>query len=126
MTKEEFTERTGIKSDVVFEEANRMYMAAGDMDKDAFCMDYKEHGNSILLAYFYHHSNMLETQKKDLDAFKLDMVKWLLKQADETDDSALREKAVELVGEQKVITLKIELGCELWKEDTDYIYINLQ
>lgn len=126
MTKEEFTERTGIKSDVVFEEANRMYMAAGDMDKDAFCMDYKEHGNSILLAYFYRHSNMLETRKKDLDAFKLDMAKWLLMQADETEDIALREKAVELVGEQKVITMKIELGYELWKEDTDYIYINLQ
>lgn len=126
MTKEEFTERTGINSDAVFEEANRMYMATGDMDKDMFCKDYKKHGDSEILAYFYHHSNMLEKQKKNLDAFKLDMAKWLLKQADETEDSALREKAVELVGEQKVITLKIELGYELWKEDTDYIYINLQ
>ena len=126
MTKEEFTERTGITSEEVFNEANKMYMAAGDMDKDVFCKDYKKHGDSVILAYFYHHSNMLEKRKKDLDTFKLDMAKWLLKQADETEDSALREKAVELVGEHKVITMKIELGYELWKADTDYIYINLQ
>ena len=126
MTKEEFTERTGIKSDVIFELANEVYMAAGDMDKDVFCMDYKEHGSSIILKHFYDKAKELEQQKEELSKFKLDMAKWLLKQADETDGSELREKAVELVGEQKVITMKIELGYELWKEDMDYIYINLQ
>ncbi len=126
MTQQEFTERTGFKSNAIFEIANDVYMAAGEMDKDAFCMDYKEHGGSILLKHFYEKVQALEQQKQEIKDFKLDMAKWLLKQADETEDSALREKAVELVGEQKVITLKIELGYELWKEDTDYIYINLQ
>lgn len=126
MTKEEFEDRTGIKSDMVFEEANRMYMKAGDMDKDAFCDDYKEHGDSILLSYFYHHSNMLEKQKKDLDSFKNEIACFLLEKADEWDDKELRKKAVELIGEKEVILRKIELDLELWNEDKSYIKDNIQ
>lgn len=126
MTQKEFEERTGIKSNVVFEEANRMYMKAGDMDKDAFCDDYKEHGDSILLAYFYHHSNMLETQKKDLDSLKNEIACFLLVKADDWNDKELRAKAVELIGEKEVILRKIELGIELWNEDKSYIKDNIQ
>lgn len=126
MIQKEFEKRTGIKSDVVFEEANRMYMNAGDMDKDAFCDDYKEHGDSILLSYFYHHCNMLETQKKDLDSFKNEIACFLLSKADDWDDKELRDKAVELIGEKEVILRKIELGIELWNEDKSYIKDNIQ
>ena len=82
MTQQEFEQRTGITSHVVFEEANKMYMAAGDMDKDAFCDDYKAHGDSILLAYFYRHSNYLETQKKEVDSLKREMAAFLLGKAE--------------------------------------------
>lgn len=126
MTQKEFEERTGIKSNVVFEEANRMYMKAGDMDKDAFCDDYKEHGDSILLAYFYHHSNMLEKQKNDLDALKNEIACFLLKKADDWDDNDLRDKAVELIGEKEVIMRKIELELELWDADKSYIKDNIR
>lgn len=126
MTQKEFEDRTGIKSNVVFEEANRMYMKAGDMDKDAFCDDYKEHGDSILLSYFYHHSNMLEKQKKDVDALKNEIACFLLKKADDWDDNDLRDKVVELIGEKEVIMRKIELGLELWNEDKSYIKDNIR
>lgn len=126
MTQKEFEDRTGIKSNVVFEEANRMYMKAGDMDKDAFCDDYKEHGDSILLSYFYHHSNMLEKQKKDVDALKNEIACFLLKKADDWDDNDLRDKAVELIGEKEVIMRKIELELELWNEDKSYIKDNIR
>lgn len=126
MTQKEFEDRTGIKSNVVFEEANRMYMKAGDMDKDAFCDDYKEHGDSILLSYFYHHSNMLETRKKDVDALKNKIACFLLGKADDWDDKDLRDKAVELIGEKEVIMRKIELNLELWDEDKSYIKDNIR
>ena len=100
-------------------------MKAGDMDKDAFCDDYKEHGDSILLSYFYHHSNMLETQKKDLDSLKNEIACFLLVKADDWDDKELRAKAVELIGEKEVILRKIELGIELWNEDKSYIKDNI-
>lgn len=126
MTKEEFEDRTGIKSEEVFEEANRMYMNAGDMDKNTFCYDYKKHGDSILLSYFYHHSNMLEKQKKDVDALKNEIACFLLKKADDWDDNDLRDKAVELIGEKEVIMRKIELELELWNEDKSYIKDNIR
>ncbi|WP_277231928.1 hypothetical protein [Phocaeicola salanitronis] len=126
MTQKEFEERTGIKSNVVFEEANRMYMKAGDMDKDAFCDDYKEHGDSILLAHFYHHSNMLESKKQDVDALKNEIACFLLKKADDWDDNDLRDKAVELIGEKEVIMRKIELELELWDADKSYIKDNIR
>lgn len=126
MTKEEFEERTELKSDEAFEKANRMYMSAGNMDKDAFCYDYKKHGYSILLSYFYNKSNMLEKQKKDLDAFKNEIACFLLKKADDWDDKELRDKAVELIGEKNVILRKIELDLELWNEDKSYIKDNIR
>lgn len=126
MTQQEFEQRTGITSHVVFEEANKMYMAAGDMDKDAFCDDYKAHGDSILLAYFYRHSNYLETQKKEVDSLKREMAAFLLGKADELEDKELREKAVRLLGEREVICMKIEAGYDLWDEDKEYIKDNIR
>ena len=67
MTQQEFEQRTGITSDTVYEEANGVYMAAGDMDKDAFCMDYKEHGDSTLLHLFYRRCNYLEAKRRDVE-----------------------------------------------------------
>lgn len=127
MTQQEFEQRTGIKSDVVFEEANKIYMAAGDMDKDAFCMDYKEHGNSILLAYFYHHSNMLENRKKEADKIRRDMAHFLLNKLEETgdEDRDMYNKAVELIGQGEVVRMKLDNGWELWDEDKEYIKAHL-
>lgn len=125
MTQQEFEQRTGIKSDVVFEEANKIYMAAGDMDKDAFCMDYKKHGDSILLAYFYNSCKMLE---KDMDDIRKDMAQFLLNKLEETGDGDgdMYDKAVELIGQGKVVRMKLDNGCELWDEDKEYIKEHLQ
>lgn len=127
MTQQEFEQRTGIKSDVVFEEANKIYMAAGDMDKDAFCMDYKKHGDSILLARFYHRCNYLEALKKDVDEIRKDMAYFLLNKLEETgdEDRDMYNKAVELIGQGEVVRMKLDNGWELWKEDKEYIKAHL-
>ena len=128
MTQQEFEQRTGIKSDVVFEEANKIYMAAEDMDKDAFCMDYKKHGDSILMARFYHRCNYLETQKKDVDKVCQDMARFLLVKLEETGDGDgdMYDKAVELIGQGEVVRMKLDNGWELWDEDKEYIKEHLQ
>lgn len=54
MTQQEFEDRTG--KTVTSEEYARieaMYMAAGNMDKDQFCTEYKKHGSSAIVAEYY-------------------------------------------------------------------------
>lgn len=126
MTQQEFEQRTGITSDVVYEEANGVYMEAGDMDKDAFCMDYKKHGDSILLAYFYKKCVELRKALRGMKEERQELVEFLLKQENETDDVVFRNKAAELVGEKEVIRLKIENDWELGKEDKEYIKENIR
>ena len=121
MTQQEFEQRTGIKSDVIYEIANGVYMEAGDMDKDAFCMDYKKHGDSILLSYFYKNCVELRKELRGMKEERQELVEFLLKQEDESDDIIFRNKAAELVGDKEVIRLKIENGWELDKEDKEYI-----
>lgn len=126
MTQQEFEQRTGITSDVVYEEANGVYMEAGDMDKDAFCMDYKKHGDSILLSYFYKKCVELRKELRGMKEERQELVEFLLKQENETDDVVFRNKAAELVGEKEVIRLKIENDWELGKEDKEYIKENIR
>ena len=126
MTQQEFEQRTGITSDVVYEEANGVYMEAGDMDKDAFCMDYKKHGDSILLSYFYKKCVELRKELRGMKEERQELVEFLLKQEDESDDVVFRNKAAELVGEKEVIRLKIENDWELGKEDKEYIKENIR
>ena len=91
------------------------------MDKDAFCMDYKKHGDSILLGYFYKKCVALRKELRGMKEERQELVEFLLKQEDESDDIIFRNKAAELVGDKEVIRLKIENGWELDKEDKEYI-----
>ena len=127
MTQQEFEQRTGINSNVVFEEANKMYMAAGNMDKDAFCDDFKAHGDSALLAMFYHRCNYLKAQKNDVDEIRKDMANFLLGKLEETgdEDRDMYNKAVELIGQGEVVRMKLDNGWELWDEDKEYIKAHL-
>ena len=60
MTQQEFEDRTG--KTVTSEEYARieaMYMAAGSMDKDQFCTEYKKHGSSAIVAEYYRRITVL-------------------------------------------------------------------
>ena len=54
MTQQEFEDRTGkTVSSGKYALIEAMYMAAGNMDKDQFCAEYKKHGASVLVAEYY-------------------------------------------------------------------------
>ena len=125
MTQQEFQERTGITSDVIYEIANGLYMGI-EMDKDAFCMDYKNNGSSTILAIYFRKCQELQSKLDALRAQRAEMVEFLLHQENETDDSIFRDKAVELVGEKEVIRLKIEYDYDFSDADKEYIKSNLQ
>lgn len=49
MTQKEFEERTGLKTGVEeYVSIERMYMAAGNMDKDEFCRCWRQTGKNPL------------------------------------------------------------------------------
>ena len=127
MTKNEFTQRTGIElTDAEYKEVEFMYLEAGNMDKDEFCQDYKKHKDSSLLATFYRQS---ENLKDKLDAMREErskIVDFLLERAQKFGDVDLLNQAIKLVGHKAVIMRKIDQGLALWDLDKEYIRENIQ
>lgn len=127
MQKQEFYQRTGIElTDAEYKEVELMYLEAGNMDKDEFCKDYKKHHKSTLLATYFRQADNL---KDKLDAMREErsiLVDFLLERAQCFGDIELLNKAIELVGHDKVIKRKIRLGMPLWDEDKEYIVENIK
>ena len=72
MTKQEFEARTGLKvNSEDYARIEEMYMAAGNMDKDLFCAEYKKVGTSVLVAELFRQvlvlKGQLEERNNELD-----------------------------------------------------------
>ena len=127
MQKQEFTQKTGIElTDAEYKEVELMYLEAGNMDKDEFCKDYKKHHESTLLATYFRQADNL---KDKLDAMREErsaLVDFLLERAQCFGDIELLNKAIELIGHDKVIKRKIRQNLPLWDEDKQYIVDNIK
>lgn len=110
MTKQEFTERTGMTvSAEEYSGIEAIYMAAGDMDKDEFCREYKKCGKSTLPAELAAQIKRLERRIADLRSRNSSMLDIIIAIASEECDQDLYEKAVKLAG-QKEVTLRTVRG----------------
>ena len=126
MTQQEFIERTGIKDESTFEYANNLYMSITELDKDAFCEDFKKHRESRIVedlfkvgqdyAVLYHES------RRQIG----EIIEMLLGKACAYDDTDFYKLAVRLVGQKQVVLCKINMGLPLWDEDKDYLTMNLK
>ena len=128
MTKQEFQERVGYAvSDADFDKINQMYLESGqNMDKDAFCEDYKKHSDSVLLAIFFNRVDRLE-DKLDVKREELGvLLNCLLKKAAEYNDDEMLNKAIQVVGEAAVIKRKAHLGLPFTDAEREYIIENLK
>lgn len=127
MTQQEFTERTGITpTPQEFTAITQIYMAAGDIDKDVFCADYKKHKDSKLLAYFYKLTEDSKVCAKLIDRSLLKVTKFLLIKSREFNDKSMRAEAIDLLGEKMIVKLTIEMDLELWDDDKNFIIDNLK
>ena len=127
MQKQEFTQRTDIQvSDVEYKEIELMYLEAGNMDKDEFCKDYKEHHDSTLLATFFRQAENLKSKLDDMRDERNSLVDFLLDRAQCFGDVELLHKAIQLVGHDKVIKRKLRMDLPLWDEDKTYIIDNIK
>lgn len=134
MTRKEFEERTGLNvSAVEFCTVNDIYMAAGEMDKNTFCKEWKKHSESKLLAELWKrvkHEHDLGMQKKEecdkLYGERWELVDFLLERAQKFGDEELLLKAIDMVGHAQVIRRKLTLEMPLWERDRAYIKENLK
>lgn len=127
MTKLEFTQRTGIVlTEDEYRQVEFMYLKAGNMDKDAFCKDYKKHHESQLLATYFKQSERLKDKLDDMRDERSSLVDFLLNISERYPDKSIHEWAVKLVGHKEVIRRKLNGGLTLWDVDREYIKENLQ
>lgn len=123
MTREEYNNRTN--ADVTEDEfsfINRVYMAAGDsIDKDQFCKDIKTTGINPTIASLTEHVESAEAQIVEFKQTLRRLAIFIAKQAEETSSTALRKKAIQMMGAKEYITWKIDNGKNLWQLDLELI-----
>ena len=134
MTRKEFEDRTGLQVTALeFSSVNDIYMAAGEMDKDTFCKEWKQHGESKLLAELWktvkrEHDMGMEKKGEceKLYQERWELVDFLLERAQKFGDEELLIKAIDMVGHAEVIRRKMTLEMPLWERDREYIKHNLK
>ena len=118
MTQKEFFERTNIQlSDAEYNKVDAMYCEAGNLDKDKFCQDYKKHHDSILIQEFYKTSMSLKEALDKSNNKISSLAMFLIDQAEKWSASDLRDKAIELLGLERYLSIKIQKGYSLWDRD---------
>ena len=134
MTQKEFEERTGLKlSACEFESVHSIYMACGDnVDKDVFCKEWKQHGESQLTVWLWHalkHEQQVVEGKTiviaNMQQEKEELVDFLLARAQKFGDEELLLKAIDMVGHAEVIRKKLAAGMPLWERDKEYIIAHI-
>ena len=141
MLQKEFEERIGRSvSEQEFIEANAMYMAAGDIDKDTFCREWKQIGESPLVRGLfdtaYNLNQALQEHKlmvnecremlSDAADAMLEICNGILdgKTVEHTTQE-LTKKAWWLVGQKEVTKRRVQNGYRLDDKDRATIINNL-
>lgn len=135
MTKQEFEERTGLRTDAEeYAKIEKMYMAAGEMDKDEFCRCWRQTGKNPLTRVLARQAEILRgkleernNELEDAQEKKMELAKFLLGKAQAYNhDTDFRREAVRLIGEWGVVRLKLLEGYELWDEEREFLLAVMQ
>lgn len=132
MTQQEFETLTGLNvSASEFDYINRIYMAT-NFQKDKFCAEWKTSHKAIrtsdilcdmLMESENREATLNDTRKlykaacDNAQRFNSDMADFLIEQYEVTGTTALREKAIKLIGKREYLRRKVEAGYVLTKED---------
>lgn len=134
MTQQEFNERTGIVvSAEDFDRIHDMYMAAGEMDKDEFCREFRAHGHSPLVAELFKTCQNLEDQRLEqvdkrraLEDRCHTIAGRLLDWHDVNTGFDVHWCATDLIGLRDTVRYKLEKGYPLGEEDRNYLLEELK
>jgi hypothetical protein len=127
MTQQEFEQRIGTEvATSTFDFANRVYMAAGEMDKDSFCADWKQTDltTSKIVSYLTQAIEDLKGAlhgalqlQDDLSYFIADMAHLAFSGCKIGQD--LRRKAVEVLGRKAYLKYILASGYGLEQYDRE-------
>lgn len=128
MTREEFTQRTGIEVETMqYAAIEQVYMYT-ELDKDDFCADYKKHGDSVIISHLVNELDKItyETGRahallKEYKALMQDIAEMLIRKADEHMDEELYNSAINIIGRSECIRYKFDNNLELDKQDKEFI-----
>ena len=129
MTQKEFEIRTGLTvSADEYAGIEAVYMAAGEMDKDVFCAEWKKIGGSRLVMDLFgevmRQRGEIERLKGDeQESRKLlgEAAEYLIEKSSERDDNGMRRQACRLIGEREVVMYKLNYDQALCDEDIVWI-----
>lgn len=132
MTKQEFEVRTGLKvNSEDYDRIEKMYMAAGNMDKDLFCIEYKKVGTNALVVELFRQvlvlKGQLEERNNELDDAvqrRADVVEFLVGKAavhKDDDGEDFYRVALQIAGRNSCVRTKLEYGYPLNGEDIAYL-----
>ena len=129
MTQKEFEIRTGVTlSADEYAGIEAVYMAAGEMDKDVFCAEWKKIGGSRLVMELFgevmRQRGEIERLKGDeQESRKLlgEAAEYLIEKSSERDDNGMRREACRLIGEREVVMYKLNYDQALCDEDIVWI-----
>ncbi len=134
MTQQEFNERTGIVvSAEEFDRIHDLYLAAGEMDKDEFCREFRAHGHNPLVAELFKTCQNLEEQRleqvnkrKMLEDRCRTIAYRLLDWRDINTCFDVHWCATDLIGLRDTVRYKLEKGYPLGEEDRNYLLEELK
>ena len=146
MLQKEFEDRIGRSvTEQEYVEANAMYMAAGDIDKDTFCREWLKIGNSALVKGLFETAYQKGKKVQELELLHKEAVEICSDAADamleieqgllDCEEHTAREvfaaelldrKAWWLVGAKEVVLRKIKMGMDLTEKDKNYINEHLK
>ena len=129
MTQKEFENRTAMTlSADEYAGIEAVYMAAGEMDKDVFCAEWKKIGGSRLVMELFgevmRQRGEIERLKGDeQESRKLlgEAAEYLIEKSSERDDNGMRREACRLIGEREVVMYKLNYDQALCDEDIVWI-----
>ena len=120
MTLSEFNERTNAHlTEDQYKPVESMYNEAGNIQKDQFCADWKKHNDSVLRQEFFAHSERL---KGKVDGYRNqinEIALCLVDQAEKWSASDLRSMAIQILGLEKYLQIKLQKGYNLWDIDRE-------
>lgn len=129
MMQQEFEERTGMKVTVEeYAKIEKLYMAAGNIDKDTFCKEYKKVASSKLVGELQISLRIAEgkvtSARMQLEAAEKresELGTFLMEQAQILGSSELRQKAIDLLGAKEYMLRKLKSGTPLWDDDREIL-----
>lgn len=102
----------------------RMYMAAGDMDKDIFCRCWRQTDKNPLTQVLFRQAEVLKFQLEermneldDVRSRRYEMAVFLIGKSCAYKDTDFYREAVRLVGQREVTRMKLEMDLPLWDDD---------